>query len=298
MDDDELIHLQRDLRRRLFEGSAAVSWRPGRELAAQLLLYLDDPQACWRITTDWLRDVVDADRVDGGFGGHDGGHDPVYRAQAETRRDSLELPSVLGVGFDARDPGVRIVWTGSGLSAIDDVREARFVSDDLRRLLLNLGTASKLALAVRHEGRPIGLVCADWHRRAPRWNAEVCNQVEALGPRVLGPVLAAAHRVLRERRAPAADAVAPPAGIDGLATLTPAERNVARLVGMGLTYKEVARQLDRSLSTVDHQLRSIREKLGVRSTARLVHVLSQHAAEAPAGASGPTNTTTTRGDDR
>lgn len=39
----------------------------------------------------------------------------------------------------------------------------------------------------------------------------------------------------------------------------------------GLSYKEVARRLGRSLSTVDHQLRSIRHKLGLPSTARLVH---------------------------
>lgn len=277
MDDDEFLHLQRDLRRRLFEGPAAIAWRPARELAAQLLLYLDDPQACWRIATGWMREIVDADRVDGGYGGHlAAGSDPVYRAQAETRRDSLELPSVLGVGFDAADPGVQVVWTGHGLAAIADVRQERCFTEPLRRALLGLGTSAKLALALRHEGRPVGMVCADWQREAPRWNAEVCNQVELLGPQVLGPLLAAARQVALER-----DAAVPPAGTrpPGLASLTRAERNVARLVVMGLSYKEVARQLGRSLSTVDHQLRSIREKLGVRSTSRLVHLLSQHADE-------------------
>ena len=56
---------------------------------------------------------------------------------------------------------------------------------------------------------------------------------------------------------------------DGLRCLTPAERMVARLVAEGLSYKEVARKLKRSFSTVDHQLRSIRAKLGATSTARL-----------------------------
>jgi DNA-binding CsgD family transcriptional regulator len=41
-----------------------------------------------------------------------------------------------------------------------------------------------------------------------------------------------------------------------------------------LSYKEIARRLDRSLSTIDHQLRSVRGKLGARSTARLVRMLS------------------------
>ena len=56
---------------------------------------------------------------------------------------------------------------------------------------------------------------------------------------------------------------------DGLRCLTPAERSVAQLVAEGLSYKEVARKLGRSFSTVDHQLRSIRAKLGAPSTARL-----------------------------
>jgi len=60
-----------------------------------------------------------------------------------------------------------------------------------------------------------------------------------------------------------------------LACLTAAELKVAQLVVNGLSYKEVARQLKRSLSTVDHQLRSIREKTGAASTAALIHLLSR-----------------------
>lgn len=45
MNDDDILQVQRALRSRLFEGDSAMRWRPGRELAAQLLLYLDDPQA-------------------------------------------------------------------------------------------------------------------------------------------------------------------------------------------------------------------------------------------------------------
>jgi len=72
-----------------------------------------------------------------------------------------------------------------------------------------------------------------------------------------------------------------PAGAVGrsslLAELTPAERKVAHLVATGMSYKEIARHLNRSFSTVDHQLRSVRTKLGVRSTSRLVRLLSDQA---------------------
>ena len=268
-----------------------MRWRPGRELAAQLLLYLDDPQACWRITTEWLRDILDADRVDGGFGGYVGatGRPRDYVVMAESQRPSMALPSVLGLRFDAANPGIRAVWSDVGAAAIADVSQERSFTEDLRGTLLLAGTAAKLAVPVRDGARPIGLICADWHQETPRWKAEVCNELGGLAQGALGPLLAAAAQLALERRerdlpAPGsgheAPNVGPPSAKSGrianeLAVLTSAELKVARLVAIGLSYKEVARQLDRSLSTVDHQLRSIRDKLGVRSTAKLIHLLHE-----------------------
>ncbi len=299
MDDDDFLRIQRELRARLFEGSAAIRWRPGRELAAQLLLYLDDVESCWRLTTEWLRDTLDADRVDGGYGGFLGrnGEGRSYIVMAEARRSSMALPSVLGIRFDAADSGIRNVWGDPGVSPIADVSQARSMSADMRGALQALGTSAKLAMPLRDGSRPVGLLCADWHRRAPNWDAQTCEQMSILARHVLGPLFAAAERIVHERadelcdrsgRA-AWDLALPPAlppalqsvpdklPADDLSLLTPAELKVARLVARGLSYKEVARQLDRSLSTVDHQLRRIREKLGARSTARLVRLLAEHS---------------------
>ena len=57
--------------------------------------------------------------------------------------------------------------------------------------------------------------------------------------------------------------------------LTAAEIRVARLAARGFGYKEIARRLDRSVHTVDHQLRSIRHKLGMTTHAKLVQFLSR-----------------------
>ena len=66
---------------------------------------------------------------------------------------------------------------------------------------------------------------------------------------------------------PVLEAAAPlaRAGADPPAQLEPARRRI----------RSLERQIDRSLSTVDHRSRSIRHMLGVRSTARLVHALSE-----------------------
>ncbi|MDP9882256.1 DNA-binding CsgD family transcriptional regulator [Variovorax boronicumulans] len=273
LEDHDILVLQRQLRRRLFEGERAITWRPGRELAAQLLLYLDDPQACWRISVQWLRDTLDADRVDAGFGGYVDAsgrlHD--YVVAAEVQRPSQPLPAVIGLRFSAANPGIRAVWSGSGIAPIIDVSQERSFTQELRATLMQAGTASKLAVPVHDEDRPVGMICADWHHRAPRWKHAVCDELPDLARTALGPLLSAAHRFAQAQseRAGATDHPA------NLAALTPAELKVAKLAAGGLSYKEIARQLDRSLSTIDHQLRSIREKLGTRSTARLVHMLSE-----------------------
>jgi DNA-binding CsgD family transcriptional regulator len=56
--------------------------------------------------------------------------------------------------------------------------------------------------------------------------------------------------------------------------LTPAELKVAWLAASGLPYKLIADRLNKSFSTVDHQLRSIRQKLRVRTYAELAAVLA------------------------
>lgn len=276
MNDTDLLAAQRRLRRTLFEGSGAVRWLPARDLAARLLLYLDDPRACWQLTVDWLRETLDADRVDGGFGGYvlPTGERQSYMTMAESRRSSLGLHPSLGRSFDAAEPGIRVVWRNAGLTPFDDVAQEREMTPALRHTLLAMGTAAKLALPLVEGGRPVGLLCADWHRARPRWNSEACNQMTLLATQLLGPVLAVSERLARSALAAEGEPGA------GLEALTPAERRVARLVAQGLSYKEVAHQLGRSLSTVDHQLRSIRQKLGVESTTRLIRLLNERQ---PAG---------------
>ena len=60
IDPGELIAAQRHLRDRVL----SVRSRPHeRELGAQMLLYLDDPHACWGVCAQWLLAVAGADRV-------------------------------------------------------------------------------------------------------------------------------------------------------------------------------------------------------------------------------------------
>lgn len=262
---DDYIALQRGLRRRLLNQSA-VPWAEGRDLAAHLLLNLDDMQSSWRCTIEWLSRSLPCARADGGAATP---ADPVYKPGAwETCDADTGIMSLKGVLVDNRDLAMQRLWrTRHTLVSEEISQEARF-SSRLRQDLAAAGTHRKLARALWDGKRPLGLVCIDRVSAQSQWEQRVYERFERACADVVEPVLGAAFRLRDDALAFRRDAD------EAVDTLTPAEQEVAMLARDGLRYKQIAAQLGRSFSTVDHQLRSIRHKLGVKNHAALVRVLA------------------------
>ncbi len=273
MNEESLLAAQRLLRQRLLDRAAVIGWRPARDLTAHLLLHLDEPDACWSLAADWLREAFDADRVDCGFGRPD---QAWYRPQAQALRRNREVPSVLGHAFETGHGGVQAVWRARGALVLADIRQAAQLSERERAALIGFGTRIKVAAPIFDADRsPLGLVCLDWLDLRDPLGPSRWQRLEEVVGTVLGPVLATSRRlhgpVTEGPGASLGPSLGPALSASLIERLTPAEQAVVRLAADGLSYKEIARRLDRSFSTVDHQLRSARAKLGVSSTARLVH---------------------------
>lgn len=297
VDPSELLIAQRGLRDRLLSGTA----RAQRELAAEMLLYLDEPQRCWQACADWLLTETGAERIDAGFAN---ATDACYRPVFESLRGDIALPRVLGTAMNARDPGIVAVWASPIVLVFDDVGADARLGPVMRATLLAAGTRRKLAVALRNDGRDVGLLCVDAVSAAHGWQTDECARLDQAAREVIAPILAAVRRFAGDRfddaaLAPATRDADPATRFDvarfdaacaetarsgDARSLTPAEWRVARLVLAGCSYKEIARRLDRSASTIDHQLRSMREKLGVNSTAKLMRGLMTLApAMSPSG---------------
>ncbi|CAM3786928.1 helix-turn-helix transcriptional regulator [Polaromonas hydrogenivorans] len=271
-DIDELFRQQRTLRDRLLGHRQLTS---GRELAAEMLLYLDDPQACWEVLTKWLLTRTRAQRVDVGFGTSSEAN---YRPKFERVRDGCGMRSVIGLAMDTQDSAISIVWASERAVKFSDIERDGRLCPHTRASLLVAGTRSKVAVALRDGPREVGLLCCDATLEAGAWTDSECWMIDTVAREVVGPVFAGLHRLhlinLDEN-----DFSVPALECLGASALTPAEQRVSQLVVAGLSYKEIARQLARSPSTIDHQLRSIRRKLGVSSTAKLIHELMSVARD-------------------
>ena len=81
-----------------------------------------------------------------------------------------------------------------------------------------------------------------------------------------------AERARREMRA--AGAITRSAAEPGAAELTPHELRVAQLVAQGLTHREAAAALFVSAKTVEHHLRNVFRKLGVKRRAELARIMA------------------------
>lgn len=265
----ELLLQQRALRDRLLGYRQLNGCAGARELAAEMLLYLDDPSTCWKVLTEWLLARTRAQRIDVGFGASG---DSVYRPAFERMRAGCHMRSVLGVSMNARDSAIAIVWSSQNTVEFSDIEHDSRLSAQTRASLLTAGTRSKLAVALRDGSREVGLLCCDTTSDAGAWSPLETVTVDAVAREVVGPILAGLlrlHPVLDGNSHAGLNEQARPGG----SLLTPAELRVAELVLEGLSYKAMAKRLSRSPATIDHQLRSMRRKFGVTTNALLMHEL-------------------------
>lgn len=267
---------QRRLRAQLFDG-AFIRHAPARDLAAHMLLFLDDLSTCWSLATNWLRTELGCHRVDAGFGApHAREYFPSY---AEAKDTDYEVPTLGGPAVDNRDPVMQAMWLSPRPVIFADIKQDRRVQMRLRQRLSKARTKTKFGGALRIGGGSYGLICADWTEHFAPHDSNIYDCFEQTVADVLSPIIAVAKAIddgdHADRRARARDNDLATAQGVSVARLTASEIEVAILVAKGLSYKEIALLRGRSFSTIDHQLRSIRQKIGVSSTSALVSMLAR-----------------------
>lgn len=263
---------QRRLRELLIDTPASISYGPARDLAAHMLLFIEDGDRVWDIARSWLRKRIEVDMADGGFVSEHDSH--FYCTAAIDNPAGASAPRALVYNGET---AMQRMWQSDVPLFIASVAEEQGFTPGLRRAFEEMGARSKLMSRLHDGHAAFGLVSLGQGVGGAGWRNWQLDVFETVVKEVLAPVLATVHR-LAAVRAPAL------AGLtERLSLLTRAEARVARLAAAGLSYKEIARQLDRSPHTVDHQLRQVRQKLGIATHSRLVRYLVSGEAQAGTG---------------
>gem|GEM_PF-553888 len=273
----DVFEAQKRLRKNLLD-KQSIRDASSRDLAALMLLNLDDLTRCWSIATDWLRAELNCHRVDTGFGTADSS---IYHPSfSESRSPDSDVPSFSGSNVFNQDPMMKKMWSAKRPLVLENVENDSTISPRMRIILRDVQTKSKFAFALKQRNKPYGLICADWTEHVAPQNGVLYECFEHAVTDVFSPIIGVAKQISDATFEKCSEQSQPTETIgwieSPLKQLTKTETEVARLVAQGLSYKEIARVRGRSFSTIDHQLRSIRKKLNVSSTAELVSQLAKN----------------------
>ncbi|MEO1702414.1 MAG: helix-turn-helix transcriptional regulator [Pseudomonadota bacterium] len=269
----DVLATQRRLRAQLLD-RPAVRHAKARDLAAHMLLNIDDLNSCWSLAAHWLRVELACHRVDAGFGVP--GAREYYPGFVEAKHDDYDVPSFEGGAVYNFDPVMRSMWHDEKPIALTDIKQDNRVTSYLRQRISGARTKSKIGGALRTGSVGYGLICADWTEHFVPHKSDIFDCFEQTVADVLSPIIAVSKAISEHDSSAGADDVAvDPTEDISLEVLTASELEVAKLVAQGMSYKEIARIRRRSFSTIDHQLRSIRHKTGVHSTSALVSLLAK-----------------------
>ena len=240
------------LRRSLLDGTRPVTSheRRDRDVAAHMLLHVDDPARVLELGTDHLVHELGTARADAGLVDR---RDEKYLPTVVIAETADDRESIATTPLPNHHPVLKAVWASPGAVSFDQV-VGNPALGSLETVFSNLGMTAMLAAPIRHDGCPLGIICLDETDGTRRYRPADHERVDGFVQRQLAPVLHAALRRHAGRRT----------------TLTSAEAAAVRLLAQGHSYGAIARQLAKSPRTIDNQLRSARRKADVRNAVELV----------------------------
>lgn len=267
----QIVSLQGNLRRTLMDKRDGVSWNKSRDLAARMLLYIGDESLCLQTAAEWLSSEFSIDRVDFGYLSPDCSYSTAAQYVA-----SADVPQLNATSYCLLPEHADLLRRPFDHLLFQDFTNDARIDSTMRVQFKPLATATKLVFGFVHSLPMPGLLCLDNVNGLRRWDLVEIKRLSSAIKEVVSPItLANGQLRCLEKHHPDSQSETESIFQNHEAGLTPTERQIARLVLSGLSYKEIAEKMFRSTSTIDHHLRSIRRKLGVSSTKRLAHVLTQ-----------------------
>ncbi len=245
--------------RQFLDAGRQTTPRPMLDVAAHLLFYLSEPETLHQLALEHLLQHFGADRTDLGFST---AQEDTYAPQHDCRV-STDIPTVRKVAFPNHDPGVQVVWQ-SPQGVVLDVNCDPIVKNIRPYMLEVLGMHAKLAHRLEYGGQVFGMVCVDQVAGPRHWQEAERLYLHEFLRLVLSPLLVAGQSLQD------CDLT--------VVELTPVERQLLELLGLGLTTKEMAQRLNKSPNTVENQLATLRHKFKVRNKIELLRAWTRKTA--------------------
>ncbi len=222
--------------------------------AAHMIIMIDNPKSLVQIGLEFLVTELHVCRADAGFSTPTHQH---YTPITEFRNNATQPPSITGLQLPNQHIAMQNVWSSDSPISINNVVSSKQLGS-LKDTFLNAGCKSMLLEKLLWQDKPIGIACIDYTHEFHDWTEEEVNYMHVFCYTFLGPLAGMSNYWFN------------PKLHSMFAKPTESELIAIRLAAKGLTYKQIASQLNKSTRTIENQFRNARNRLNARNQIELV----------------------------
>jgi len=246
--DDQNIQ---SLKARFLDGYRHTIDRKMLDTVAHMIIEIDRSDHLINVALSFLSDQLNAGRVDIGFSSS---KCPSY----EIENDYIYQGAISTVGksLPNKNRAVQKVWNSPFPVIFEDVKNDYMIGE-LKETFLSVSSQSMIAQRLNSDQGSFGIVCMDDLDGARQWTSSEQTLVLQFCNEFFSPLLKISQQIEDKKQ------------ID---KPSPAELEAIRLASAGLKYKQIAAQLDKSIRTIEVQLRNARAKTGAANQTELVRV--------------------------
>ncbi len=249
---DQLPSIQ-SLRKEYIDSNQACDTRM-LNCAAHMIIVIDDPKQLVQVGLEFLVSELSVCRADAGFATPTHKH---YTPITEFRNQATSPPSITGLLVPNQHVAMQTIWQTSLPIAINDV-SSNDALKELKNVFLSSGCKSMLLQKLVWDEKPIGIACIDYTIEPHVWSEYEINFMHTFCSIFLGPLAGISNYWFN------------PKLHSMFSEPTESELIAIRLSAKGMTYKQIADQLNKSTRTIENQFRNARNRLDARNQVDLV----------------------------
>jgi len=222
--------------------------------AAHMIIAIDNPKDVVHIGLEYLVSELSVSHADAGFATPQDKH---YTPITEFRNQDSQAPSIIGLQLPNSHSAMQHVWQNSQPVTINSVSENENLLD-LKSIFLNVGCKSMLLQRLQWNNELIGIACVDHTDKSHKWSNTEVNCMHIFCEKFLGPLAGLSNYWFN------------PKLHSMFSKPSESELIAIRLAAKGLSYKEIANQLNKSTRTIENQFRNARNRLNAKNQIELV----------------------------
>lgn len=224
------------------------------DCVARMILSIESPKDTVRIALEFMGRSLNVCRADAGFATPT---DIDYSPLSEYSNPNSQAPSLETFTMSNQHPSLQKVWQENLPVKYEDI-ENNSLLDGIKEPLLFIECKSMLMQRLVWDGEPIGISCVDHSKYNHNWTQDEVDFMHHFCNTFFAPIAGISnywhnptlHQMFKKP--------------------SKSELEAIKLAAKGMSYKQIADELGKSVRTIDNQLRDARRRLNVKNQVDLI----------------------------